>query len=263
MMLYWIYDLPTPRLAGLFAVVFVGTSWFGALAFRPLLRRFVQTQLESTIDVVGYVLSCYCVFYGLLLGLIAVAAYENCAEVESAVTDEASVLAALYRDVSSYPDPDGENLRWLLRDYCRYVIKYAWPLQKRGIIPEGGTTRISAFQEKLYAFQPRTRAEELIHAETLRQFNHYVQLRRLRLFSVTTGIPKVLWYVLVLGSFINIALVWLLDMKLITHLFLGGLLAFFLSSVVFVIAVMDNPYRSNMGVSSEPFKMVFRSLMME
>ena len=53
----------------------------------------------------------------------------------------AATLAALYEDVSRYPEPHAQNLRWLLRDYTRYVIKYAWPLQQRGIVPEEGTIR--------------------------------------------------------------------------------------------------------------------------
>jgi hypothetical protein len=79
---YWIYDISTERLAVLMTVVFVGFSWLGAIVIRPILRIFVRSS-AGTNDVVGYVLSCFCVFYGLLLGLIAVAAYQDPSQVES------------------------------------------------------------------------------------------------------------------------------------------------------------------------------------
>src|SRR5262245_40392140 len=164
-MFYWIYDLPSATMAALFAVVFVGVSWVGTILVRPFLRPFVRTHLGATNDLVGYILSCYCVFYGLLLGLLAVAAYQNYAQVEVGVTQEAAALTALYRDASSYPDPYGENLRWILRDYCRYQIKYGWPLQKKGIVPEGGGVRLTAFLERVVAFEPQTKSQEALHAE--------------------------------------------------------------------------------------------------
>jgi hypothetical protein len=258
-MFYWIYELPNERLAAMFVAAFVGFSWAGAVLARPLLRRLVRTTQNAN-DIVGYVLSCFCVFYGLLLALLSVAAYENYAQVESAVAREAAVLAALYQDASAYPEPHGENLRWRLRDYCRYQIKYGWPLQKKGIVPEGGATRLTAVQEALVNFQPATKSEEILHAEALRQFNHLVEHRQVRLNAVTSGIPAVMWYVVVLGAAINIGLVWLFDMKLVSHLFLGGLLAFFLGTVVFLLAAMDNPFRGEVCISPEPFEHVYKTM---
>ncbi len=261
-MFYWIYDVPTPTLALMFAAAFIGFSWLGALFIRPVMRSFVRNRIGDTNnDVVGYILSCYCVFYGLLLGLLAVAAYQNLGEVERIVVREASSLGALYSDVSSYPEPDGENLRWLLRDYCRFVIKYSWPAQRKGLIDDGGMTRLVALQEKLSVFEPQTKAQEILHAETMRQYNQLLEYRRMRLYAVNTGIPAVMWYVVIVGSIINISLVWLFDMRLVTHLFLGGLLAFFIGSVIFLIAVMDNPFRGEVSIPATAYEQAYWSLM--
>ena len=188
---YWLYDVPPFRLSLLFIAAFVGFYWIGAIIVRPILRQFVKYTAGCN-DIVGYVLSCFCVFYGLLLGLIAVTAYQNVSEAGANVTREAAALSALYEDVSRYPEPHSQNLRWLIRDYTRYVIKYAWPLQRRGIVPEEGTIRAAAFYDQLLEFKPATPAEEILHAEALRQFNHFLEARRLRLFSVTSGLPPMI-----------------------------------------------------------------------
>ncbi len=79
-----IYDLPLGQLITVTAVIFVGFSWIGCIFVRPFLRLFVRSRGGSN-DVVGHVLSCFGVFYGLLLGLIAVASYQNMSDVENNV----------------------------------------------------------------------------------------------------------------------------------------------------------------------------------
>jgi hypothetical protein len=47
----------------------------------------------------------FSLYYGLLLGLLSVAAYQSSKEVEDAVSREASTLAALYCSCEVYPEP--------------------------------------------------------------------------------------------------------------------------------------------------------------
>ena len=261
-MFYWIYDVPSTTLALLITGAFVGFSWIGAVLIRPILRAFLRKRADIN-DLIGYMLSCFGVFYGLLLGLLAVAAYQNFSTVETIVSKEASALSALSRDVSAYPEPDRTNLIWLLRDYTRYVVHYAWPSQRKGIIPQEGNTRMIAFHEQLIRFEPQTPGQEILHAEALRQFNNYLEARRMRLFSVTTSIPGVMWAVVLVGALMNIALIWMFDMKLINHLVLGGILSAFMGLMIFLIASLDNPFRGELSISPAPFEDILTHLMEE
>jgi hypothetical protein len=200
------------------------------------------------------------VFYGLLLGLIAVTAYQNVSDAGENVTREAAALSALYEDISRYPEPHGQNLRWLLRDYTRYVINYAWPLQREGIVPEEGTIRAEAFHEKLLEFQPRTPAEEIVHAEALRQFNNFLEARRMRLYSVNSSLPPSMWYVMLLGAVLNMAICWLFDMRFITQLVLGGILAAYLGVMMHLIFDMNQPFRGDVSITAEPFEVLYKRM---
>ncbi len=255
----WIYDIPSHKLALLAIAVSVGFYWIGAILLRPILRQFVK-HMPGSNDIVGYVLSCFCVFYGLLLGLIAVTAYQNVSEAGSNVTREAAALSALYEDVSRYPEPFGQNLRWLLRDYTRYVIKYAWPLQQQGIIPQEGTIRAEAFHDRLLDFQPKTPSEEILHAEALRQLNHFLECRRMRLYSVKSGLPASMWYVMILGAVLTVAMCWLFEMRFITQLLLGGILAAYLGTMIYLIVDMNQPFRGDVSITAEPFEVLYRRM---
>ena len=250
------YSLPLNTIVLLTAVIFVGTCWLGCVFIRPFLRVFVKSRGGSN-EIVGNVLSCFGVFYGLLLGLIAVASYQNLADVEDNVAREVAALDALYQDVSTYPAPHGQNLRWLLREYCRFVFKYAWDDYANGEVPRGEQTRIAAFHERLLVFEPQSESQKIVHAETIRQFNVFLENHRVRENAVTTGIPSVMWYVVLIGAVLNIALIWLFDMKFVTQLFLGGILSFFLGMMIMLIGVMDRPFQGSVSVSSEPFQILY------
>lgn len=259
-MFYWIYDLPRWSVAALFAAAFVGLSWSGAIFICPPLGRFLGKQAGWN-DIVGYFLSFFSVIYGLLLGLLAVAAYQNSSDVDKTVASEADSLAALYRDVSSYPEPTRAALQGLLREYTRYVIEEAWPLQRKGIIPAGGIERITDFQVRLTSFEPQTKGQEALHAEALHQFNNLLQHRRMRLYSVETGIPAFIWYTVAVGALINMLLVWMFAIGIAAHIVLGGLIAFFTATMFCLIATMDNPYRGEIGISPEVFQLIYDGLM--
>jgi len=258
---YWIYDLPIWLTFLVFAGVFVGLAWVGIIALRPGVRRWFGPQPGQN-DMVIMVLTAAGVFYGLLLGLIAAATYQNFSDSDQTVSAEASVLAALYRDASGYPQPLRGQLQADLRAYTSYVIEEAWPAQRRGIVPEGGTARVTVFWNHLLTFQPATPGQQVLYQATMDQFGKFVDVRRQRLQDVTAGLPAVLWWVLAGGALINIMLTWLFSMdKLWAHLILAGLFALFLGLMVFLIAALDHPFRGGLSVGPDAFELVQRSLM--
>jgi len=76
----------------------------GIFLFRPFVRSRLSPDVRLN-EILGDFLQYFGVIYGLLLGLLAVATYQNHTDVEKAVSSEASSLAALYRDVTAYPEP--------------------------------------------------------------------------------------------------------------------------------------------------------------
>jgi len=261
-MLYWIYDVPPLWIVALFAVVLVGVCWLGIVLFRPLVRSRLSFNARLN-EILGDFLQYFGVMYGLLLGLLAVATYQNRSDVEKAVSSEASSLAALYRDVSAYPEPQRTELKNLLREYTRYVIQEAWPLQRQGLVPPGGVKRVADFQSRLVSFEPQTKAQEALHDAAMRQFNSFFEYRRTRLYSVDSGIPPLLWYTVGVGALINMIFIWLFDLRLRVHLLLGGMISFFLATMISLIALMDHPFRGEVGVSSDAFQLIYDQLMKE
>ncbi len=90
---------------------------------RPIVRRLIVTLLVKHNDLVSYFLGSLGVFYGLALGLIAVATWENYTEIDGVVSRESAAVASLYRDLDGYPQPLRGRLETMMRDYTRLVIE--------------------------------------------------------------------------------------------------------------------------------------------
>jgi len=259
-MLYWIYDIPTFVLGALVLIIFVAGAWLTTLA----LRSFVRTRLHakrSANDLIAATFSSFAVLYGLLLGLLAVGAYENFAHVDDGVSREAASLTVLYHLVSSYPAPIRDELRGDIAAYTLDTIDKVWPLQEKGLVPPENQRRLSTLYADLLSFKPHDPGETVTHAETLRTLNQYAELRRARLVNVRHGLPTILWYVVAIGAVIAIVFVSLFDMEIQVHLVLGALFAAFLGMTIFLIAAMDHPFQGGVSVSSDALANAYNSVM--
>jgi hypothetical protein len=256
-MFYWIYDLPALWVIVLFEAAFIGAFWLGTLLLRPFIGAWLCEEQRLN-DMLAAFLQYFGVIYGLLLGLLAVATYQNRLDVEKSNANEAASLSALYRNVAVYPEPSRTELKNLIKDHTRYLIEEAWPQQRKGIVPVDESHRITALQARLALFEPQTKAQELLHENTLRQFNTFYEDRRARIYSLTSGIPAILWYTVAVGAIINLILMWLFDLRPHTHWILGGLISFYLGTIISVIALMDHPYRGELGLSPDAFKLIYQ-----
>ena len=118
-------------------------------------RLVSQVHLHN--NLVGFFLATLGVFYGLLMGLVAVSAWEMHENAETMVAREAAAVAALYRDVSVYPEPERTQLQALLKEYVRFVIEEAWPVQRHGTVSGDGYPRVAALEHALVDELSRSR----------------------------------------------------------------------------------------------------------
>src|SRR5664279_1464470 len=259
-MMYWIYDYPSWVIAVLFCSVSVAVTWAGIFIARLTVHSWLHRE-KRTNDMVGFALSSYFVLFGLLLGLLSVATYQNYTDLGNLVDKEASSIGSLYRDFTAYPQPIRGQLQDRLREYARYTIVDGWPKMRKGIVPEGGTVRINELFNVLVTFEPTKKSEAIFHNEAVEEFNILIVLRRDRLASVSTGLPAVLWWVVTFGALGNIILIWLQDMQIHVHMFPGGVLASILGLVIFSIAALDNPFRGNVSVGPDAIVLIYETLL--
>ncbi|MES2177787.1 MAG: hypothetical protein V4550_07955 [Gemmatimonadota bacterium] len=260
MTLYWIYDLPDILLGALIMSVWIAVGLGGLRLVRSAVARMWGDTPQN--DVVSFFFAGLGVFYGITLGLIAIGAWEDYSDAGNQVGREAATIATLWRDVASYPEPIRTALHQELLGYTRFVIDSAWPVQSKGKLPMGDARRLTAFQDQLFAFNPASPSQTAMHAEALRAFNALVLARSLRLELVDGGLPAVVWWVVLIGGVLNVAITWLFVIRPpMAHVMLTGSLSALIGLLIFLIAAMDNPLRGEMNISPTPYQIVYERLM--
>jgi Protein of unknown function (DUF4239) len=260
MNLYWVYDIP----GWLFAILVISTCIAIGLVGHRLTDRWVRRITGNSgeyNDLVYTALATVGVFFGITLGLISVGTWQNFADVNTNVNQEAATLGVLYRMATVYPESANYSLKFAIEDYTQFVIEEEWPLQRKGIVPEKGSSKIDAIQKNLSNYEPTTESMQAIYAETLAKLDDMIIYRSNRLANVTAGLPDTLWWVVIIGALINLILPWFLvyNRELIQYLMII-MMAATIGILIYLMGAMDNPFRGEFSVSSETFKLVHKMM---
>jgi Protein of unknown function (DUF4239) len=251
----WLYDLPTWLMGVLIVVVFTALSVAGLYATRRFVMAITGPSPGHNEGVDAYIAAA-AVFYGIVAGLIAVAAWEQYASFDDKVTQEAGAVATLYRDVATYPEPYGSRLQGELRAYTAAVIE-GWPRLQHGVISPESATLLNRFQATLYSFNPKNEREQIIHAAAIDEFERMVELRRLRLHDKDAGLPEALWAVVIIGGILTIFLTYFLALERFrVHLVMTTVSGILVSLLIFMIAAVDHPFRGGVSIGPSAFQLV-------
>jgi hypothetical protein len=256
-----IFDLPL-LIAG---PVIVGSLCLYGLIGLWIFRRFILPRLHMQVadsEFSGAMLQAVMVFYGLAVALIAVNVWQGYSDAAKIASQEATAAAALYRDVSDYPEPERSRLQKQLRDYVNQIINEAWPLQQRGHTPTAGLAMMDRFQARLMSFEPTTEGRKILHAETVGAYNRLIQAWRLRVDAVQARLPGVLWFIIVAGAIISLGSSFFFrieDGRL--QAIQVVLLATFVGLIIFLIYAFDRPFRGELGLRPDSYQLVRDHLM--
>lgn len=256
----WIYDIPTWSLALLTMAVFVGVALIGlAITHRRVHRSSAANSIDN--GTVGWFFSAVSLLYGLLLGLLTVAAWGGYNQATAIASQEASSIAVLYRDLAGYPDTARDQMRKPLSDYVRVVVEVSWPAQRQGFMPDSETVVLNQFQKILMNQRGLSPEQLVVHSETIRAYNNLVELRRQRMEALKGGVPGVLWLVVLLGAVATILFSYCFVVESYPlHALLTGVLSAMIGLLVFLLVVLDHPYWGEISVSPDAYKLVLDSL---
>ncbi len=178
------------------------------------------------------------------------------------VDREAQSLAAVYRDISAFGDPERTTMQTDLKEYAREVIDHSWPQMRQGTVPIGSARYLATFQNHLATINPPDYGSTVRYAEAYKQYNELVEARRARLDAVTTGLPRSLWWMVILGALVCISATYFFDMRSDEmHRWMTALMSGLLGLMIFLVATLDNPFRGKVSVGPQPLERVYEQLM--
>ncbi|MDO7884811.1 bestrophin-like domain [Hymenobacter cheonanensis] len=252
----WIYYVPNWLFCALCCAATLLFSLAGLFLLRPWVRKHVGDTAEHN-DLVSYFLGVSGVIYGILLGLVAAGVWSNFQTLSGQVDNEATITAAIYNDMATYPPAARQRYQQELKAYVKSVIDQDWPAHHRGQVPQQSSAVLRKFKNDFLAFVPPDTRSQIVHQQAINQLNELLLAHRLRLRGDQDNLPNLLWWVLILGAAINVAISWFFVADDRTHqVALTCLIALLLGSLLFLTAAIDNPFRGGFSVDASAFESV-------
>jgi hypothetical protein len=100
-----------------------------------------------------------------------------------------------------------------------------------------------------------------LYSESLRSLNSLAQYRRMRIFAGNDTVPPVIWLVLLVGGVLAVCYTFFFGMKNIRAQYLiTTTLTVMITSILFLIYVLDHPFTGTSRVSLEPLTQAMASM---
>jgi hypothetical protein len=261
-MIDFLFSLPLWALAVVLNVWLIGFALASLWAFRRWMLPRLHIDTSASLFYAAAVMQSAMVLYGLVAALTAVSVWSKYSQVSDIVSGEATTIAGLWRNLGGYPPRERDSMRDVLRGYTNQIIHEAWPEQQQGRIPRAGVEWMDRFLAQLHVFEPTSESQKLLHAETLSAFTRMHEARRQRLDAVNSGLPGVMWVVLLPGAMGCVLLSLLFPVEDARfHAILVTALSGFLAMVLFVIISLDRPYYGAMAIPADSYQLIYDQLM--
>jgi hypothetical protein len=246
-MLEWLHNLPTALGALVVCAAFVVPTLVGSYLLQPYVGRIFKAERDSN-TVLGFLLNAFALYFGVLLALLSIAVFENHNKANDAVVGEAAALIKLYRDLHGYSEENRSQFAKVLDTYVDEVVGPGWLYQGRGKANPREIAILTDFHRQIGAYRPTNPGESIRYAETLRALDGFVQARRLRISAGDSAIPRIMWFIVLVGAFMNVMVIWMFDLKAFSHAVIGGTISLFIGLVIYMIAVLDAPFKGTNGI---------------
>lgn len=242
----------------LFLVVLPTLAVGSALLVR---RRVGAEVLARHNDVAGFIYAVIGVVYAVLLGFSAIIVWEQFRNAQEGAELEANALADLYRDAQVFPAATREAMEGRLREYARLVVEEEWPAMGAGESSPRTWEAYNLLWRAYHEFTPEGDHQYTWYRESVQRLSVLADQRRNRLLGVQSGVPAVMWAVLVGAGAVTIAFSFLFGTpNARAQGLMTGALALTIGIVLLSILALEHPFAGITRVDPEAFEQVRRIL---
>jgi len=174
---------------------------------------------------------------------------------------EASEALDIFHSAAAFPDPANKIIRQGAKDYIAAVYNDEVQRMSQGetsLYTGGAHTNLRTLFSQVDATSIPNRE---LYAESLRCLNNLAQYRRMRIFAGNDTVPPVIWLVILVGGTFAVSYSFFFGMKNIRAQYLiTTTFTVTLTSILFLIYVLDHPFTGTSKVSLEPLKQVMAEM---
>jgi hypothetical protein len=243
-------------------VVFVVLCTLVALAGLAAVQRRVPVGVrEASNDVAGFVYAVQAVVYGVVLAFIVVASWEHFDAAAATVQREADHLAEIYTMAGHFPQPQGGEIRRVVRAYAETAIAEEWPAMARGQRSARMDQLVPQLQDLIGSASPATMKEQDVQLQALTAADDLAAARRLRLLESREGLHPLIWALLGVGAVLTIGYSYVFGVPgARAHGVLVAIVTITIAATLYVVQATSLPFSSELKVDPAPFDLVLHDI---
>ncbi|MGB3442732.1 MAG: hypothetical protein WBA97_28645 [Actinophytocola sp.] len=248
------------------SIYVVGLLWVvgaaivaGGLAY--LVRRIGETRgVVDNTEAAGQVFTLVGGLHAVLLAFVLISLFDGTSVAEDGSFREADSLVAAVWAAQELPDSEGVAAQ--ARAYAREVIEREWPKMSEGAEIDGaGWVMLEGLRTEVTAAEATDEWTVDRKTEAIDQLWTVYQQRQERLNNADGGINAVVWFALVAGAIMAVALPLLFGgPKPATYILIVSILAGTMTLLLFATQQLQNPYGGGAQVSPSAFESALERL---
>jgi len=240
------------ELAG--AIIILGAMVLAVLGLLAT-RSAVKIQLsEGHNDIAGFVFATVGVVYAVVLGFIVITVWQRFADAETAATNEAAGLVAVFRDTQIFPQPLRGEAQAALRNYATTVPASEWPTHGE-LLQHKTPDPLNAVWAVVRQIKPATPVAESDLAQA-KDHLYNLELQRHRTHLAAEGtVPSIFWGLLIIGGAVTVGFTYFFHLENVrVHAIMIAILAGGIAALLFGIMALDRPFSGAVHISDYPFQ---------
>lgn len=193
--------------------------------------------------------------FGIVLAFTVTNEWQVFRDIQILITTEANVLYNMYY-TALYLENSTE-ITELIKEYICAIIYVEFPEMELGIIPPDDSNIVRRLIDAVYTYQPDTAVgnQETLYSQTVTLLNRAIQLRAERIESLSSGLAMEIWWVLIAGYFIIIAMCLLLTGTIESRLLCTSFVSVIYIMLLFLAVALDSPFQGDFGL--EPLAFIY------
>ncbi len=222
------------------------------LLARHMLKEHVQ---KGHNEVLAAIFLAAGTIYAVLLAFVVIAVWESFDAANANAAEEASTLTTMYRQTAGMPPDEQRAMRRLLREYTEAVVTQEWQIQAKTGGASPTARRLISELYRAFGQLPRARAAAPISVEFLRTFSTVAADRNRRTLEAEERLPRIVWFVLLLGAAIVIGMTFFLYMEVFSlHYVLSAAMAIMIGMLLTTTYLLDRPFTGPLAVDASSFE---------
>lgn len=249
-----INNTPNIVLFFLFIFIVITLSIIGLFLIELLLIYFCTYNLKYTKTYILIVSS----LISIVLAFIIYNEWQSFYRAEINTEEEATALSNLYKMVSTLPN--AHKIQKQIKKYLQSIIYIEFPALKQNKVPNNNVI-LNKLQMMIYDYHPHNVREAQLYQEMITSTNRAINLRTARIDSAINGLAPELWWVVLLGTTINIVLTWFTPGTIYFKMWMTSLVATVFASLLFLLVVLDYPFSGDYAIAPISFKQVLDNIL--